>query len=117
MRDYSFFFWPFDKKIVGWDAVGMKCSLFCGFVMLLVVGCAVQPVGPTHVFSVGVDVRTDLTIIEPTTDNRVTWSDVLLQIRDADVVLLGEQHDHAVGHAFRSSKSLELVTTSTIATS
>ena len=99
MRDYSFFFWPFDRKNVGWDAIGMKCWLFCGFVILWVVGCAVPPVGPTHVSAVGVDVRTDLTIIEPTTDNRINWSDVLLQIRDADVVLLGEQHDHAVGHA------------------
>ena len=60
-----------------------------------------MPEGPTHVFDVGVRVREDVVIIEPMSADRVSWSELLFQIDKSDVILLGEQHDHAVGHAIQ----------------
>lgn len=69
------------------------------FFALVGSGCASAPDGPTHVHDVGIEVRTDVAVIEPMSADRVGWSELLFQIDKADVVLLGELHDHAVGHA------------------
>ena len=74
------------------------------FVLLLFFGlfcnaCATTPPTATHVSQVGVDVRADLSIIEPVSADRVDWSELLFQIKGVDIILLGERHDHAVGHA------------------
>ena len=63
------------------------------------VGCGSVPEGPTHVNDVGINVRKDVTIIQPISEKRINWSSFMNSIDGADVILLGEQHDHAVGHA------------------
>jgi uncharacterized iron-regulated protein len=62
-------------------------------------GCASVQSVPTHVSDVGINVRQDIEIIEPPTNQRLNWSSFMERIDGVDVVLLGEQHDHAVGHA------------------
>ena len=72
------------------------------FLLLVAVyGCASLPEGPVHVHDVGIDVRTDLDIINTSSGQRLSWNSFFDFVDDADVVLLGEQHDHAVGHAFQ----------------
>jgi len=66
---------------------------------LLGVGCSIVPNGPTHVSDVGIDVRADVEILDPATGERLGWSDFMARVGGVDVVLLGEQHDHAIGHA------------------
>ena len=86
---------------MGWDAVGMRFILLAVVFLSLPCGCETPPIGPIHVRDVGVDVRNEIAIIEPVSRDYLDWSEVLFQIRQADVVLLGEQHDHAVGHAIQ----------------
>jgi uncharacterized iron-regulated protein len=76
----------------------MKLLLLC-FVAHWAVGCAMAPTAPLHVLNVGVDVRSDCKIINPKTNEHLLWSSLLEQIDGVDIVLLGEQHDHAIGHA------------------
>lgn len=71
------------------------------FLTCIAPGCTSAPDGPLHVSDVGILVREDVAIIEPTSNDRVDWSELLIQIDRADVILLGEQHDHAVGHAIQ----------------
>ncbi len=88
-----------DKDWLRWDAVEMKISF--GFIVffLFLAGCTSAPIGPTHVSDVGILVREDVAIIKPVSAKRVDWSELLSKIHEADIILLGEQHDHAVGHA------------------
>ncbi len=67
--------------------------------VFLAVGCATVPSGPIHVSDVVVDVRVDLEIIDPATNQHMGWDSFMKRIGGVDIVLLGEQHDHAVGHA------------------
>jgi len=62
-------------------------------------GCSTTQKSPTHVLEVGVDVRNDIAVIEPKSGDEFDWAWLLGQIAEADIVLLGEQHDHVVGHA------------------
>jgi uncharacterized iron-regulated protein len=62
-------------------------------------GCTAAPDMPVHVHDVGIQVREEITIIDPASENFVNWSQLFDQLHEADVILLGEQHDHAVGHA------------------
>ncbi len=71
------------------------------FFACIALGCTSTPNGPIHVSDVGLLVREDVAIIEPVSNDRVDWSELLFQIDKADVILLGEQHDHAVGHAIQ----------------
>ena len=77
----------------------MVKTLFVGIFIFVAAGCASVPRGPTHISDVGVSVRTDLEIIEPATNRHISWVEFLVKIDGVDIVLLGEQHDHAVGHA------------------
>ncbi len=77
----------------------MKFSLLISCISLVLAGCKTTNTGPTHVSDVGIVVREGVTIIDPLTNTTVQWSDFMLRIKDVDVVLLGEQHDHAIGHA------------------
>lgn len=72
--------------------------IFC-FAAHGVVGCATVPTAPLHVLDVKIDVRNDIEILDPATNGQLLWSALLEQIDAVDVVLLGEQHDHAIGHA------------------
>jgi uncharacterized iron-regulated protein len=77
----------------------MNYFAFVSFFALLTIGCTSAHEGPTHVRDVGVLVREDISIIEPMSADRIDWSELLFQIDKVDVVLLGELHDHALGHA------------------
>ena len=77
----------------------MVKTLFVGIFIFVAAGCTSAPRGPTHISDVGVSVRTDLEIIEPATSRHISWVEFLVKIGGVDIVLLGEQHDHAVGHA------------------
>ena len=77
----------------------MNYFAFVSFITLLAIGCTSAPEGATHVRGVGVLVREEISIIEPVSADRVDWSELLFQIDGVDVVLLGELHDHALGHA------------------
>ena len=67
--------------------------------LLFINGCSVTQIGPTHVNDVGVFVRKDLPIYQTKTRSIVGWGFLLESIKGVDVILLGEQHDHATGHA------------------
>jgi uncharacterized iron-regulated protein len=60
---------------------------------LLMEGCAAPSKGPPPA------PRDDLEIIEVASGDQLTWSGLLEATADADVVILGEQHDDAVAHA------------------
>jgi uncharacterized iron-regulated protein len=77
----------------------MDKHLFICVLMLTAAGCSAPTKGPTSIASVGLNVRNDLIIIVPTNEKYITWEAMFKKIDDADVVLLGELHDHAVGHA------------------
>ncbi len=77
----------------------MNKHLFLCVLMLAVVGCSTPTKGPTSIANVGVRVRSDLRIIVPINEEHITWEAMLKKIDNVDVVLLGELHDHAVGHA------------------
>ena len=77
----------------------MVKTLFVGIFIFVAAGCTSVPRGPTHISNVNVNIRTDLEIIEPATNRHISWVEFLVKIDGVDIVLLGEQHDHAVGHA------------------
>lgn len=62
-------------------------------------GCSTPQKHSIHVSDVGIDVRSDIAVIDPITGVDGGWDWMLEQISAVDVVLLGELHDHAVGHA------------------
>ena len=64
-------------------------------------GCSAPQKHPVHVLEVGIDVRDDVAVIDPDTGDDVGWKWMLEQISAVEVVLLGELHDHAVGHAIQ----------------
>ena len=84
---------------MGWDAVQMKLHVAILVFVSLMSGCSSVPKGPVSLAEIDVLVREDVTIIKPVSNDRVDWAELLLQIDGVDVVLLGELHDHAVGHA------------------
>lgn len=63
------------------------------------VGCSALQKPPIHVSEIGIDVRRDVAVIDPATGEDAGWGWMLEQVSEVDIVLLGEQHDHAVGHA------------------
>lgn len=67
----------------------------------VVAGCSSLQKNPVHVLDVGIDVRSDVSVIEPQSGDNSGWKWMIEQIVSADIVLLGEQHDHAVGHAIQ----------------
>ncbi|MDP7006076.1 MAG: ChaN family lipoprotein [Phycisphaerales bacterium] len=77
-----------------------KTTVLCSIAIAVVAsGCASVPVGPTSVFDVDIDVRAETTIVQVNSGDIVGWDYLVEAIDGADVVLLGELHDHAVGHA------------------
>ncbi|MBT7657341.1 MAG: hypothetical protein HN568_02930, partial [Phycisphaerae bacterium] len=62
-------------------------------------GCTAPPVARQKITELLIDVRSELMVIDPMNHDFLDWSDVMLQIKKADVVLLGELHDHVIGHA------------------
>ena len=76
----------------------LKTAMLVGF-SLSFLGCASVRKGLVHVNDVGVDVRVDLELIDVVSEKHIDWSSFMDRVAEADVVLLGEQHDHAVGHA------------------
>jgi uncharacterized iron-regulated protein len=103
--------WLIDRRSVGWDALVMKCCYLLVILSCVPLGCGADwnrfsiqfdlPGKITHVSDVEINVRQDVTIIEPTSGDCVGWPELLAQIDRADVVLLGELHDHEVGHAIQ----------------
>lgn len=77
----------------------MLKTIFLCCSLLLFHGCTSVPKSPTSVHDVTINVRTDTTLLIPSTEETVQWAELLRQIDEADVVLLGELHDHVVGHA------------------
>ena len=53
-----------------------------------------KPVQPSTV-----DVRTELRIVSGETGDHLTWSTFIDDVTQADVIVLGEEHDDATGHA------------------
>ena len=77
----------------------MKCWKRVIPVFLVVTGCSSLQKGPVHVLEIGIDVRSNLAVIDPENGDDSGWGWMLERISTADIVLLGELHDHAVGHA------------------
>ncbi len=76
----------------------IKIKVFCS-VLIFSSGCTSVPMGPTCVSDIGIDVRTETTIIQVNSSETVGWDYLLGEIDTASVILLGELHDHAIGHA------------------
>ena len=64
-------------------------------------GCSSLQKSPVHVLEVGVDVRRDVAVIDPENGDESGWGWMIERVSSADIVLLGELHDHAVGHAIQ----------------
>jgi uncharacterized iron-regulated protein len=54
--------------------------------------------GPTTV-PARVDVRELVRVVDGTTGTDLTWSDLMSRLAEHDIVMVGERHDDAVGHA------------------
>jgi uncharacterized iron-regulated protein len=67
----------------------------------LIIGCSTSQRDTTQASAMAstVVVRKNLTIQDGRTGEKISWSALLSHISDADVVVLGEQHDDATGHA------------------
>ncbi len=65
------------------------------------VGCA--PPKQTPVSRSLVNVRSDLTIIDGRSGDHLEWEALLARLSGADVVVLGEQHNDATGHAVQTA--------------
>jgi uncharacterized iron-regulated protein len=64
--------------------------------LLVLGGCAA---GPRHVEpQIPADVRTALAVYEGQSGQRSTWSALMDAVEEADVVIIGEEHDDVVGH-------------------
>ncbi len=71
-------------------------TALAGLLVLLAAGCASSP---TPVSASLVPVRTDLAIRDGRTGGHLKWEALVGQLKGADVVILGEQHNDATGHA------------------
>ena len=65
----------------------------------IVAGCSSPQKSPVHVLEIGIDVRRDIAVIDPADGSKIGWKQMMARLSGADIVLLGELHDHAVGHA------------------
>jgi uncharacterized iron-regulated protein len=79
----------------------MKCWKLTISLVFVVAGCSVQQKNPIHVLEIGIDVRRDITVIDPADGSKIWWEQMMARLSVVDVVLLGELHDHAVGHAIQ----------------
>lgn len=77
----------------------MNKTLFLCLYLLFIGGCSSAPKQLVSVSEVGIHVRTDMHIYTPENGEVSSWSKLMVAIDGADIVLLGELHDHAVGHA------------------
>jgi uncharacterized iron-regulated protein len=82
-------------------AVYMKCWKRVLPLFIVVTGCSSLQKSPVHVLEIGMDVRSDIAVIDPESGDNFGWGWMLELISAADIVLLGELHDHAVGHAIQ----------------
>ncbi|MDP7029681.1 MAG: ChaN family lipoprotein [Phycisphaerales bacterium] len=82
-------------------------AALAGFVTLLVGGCASAP---TPVTASTVPVRTDLVVLDGHTGDHLTWDALVERLGGADVVVLGEQHNDATGHAVQLAVVEDLLT-------
>ena len=55
------------------------------------------------------DARADLIIMDGRTGSQLSWTTALDQLRQADIVVLGEQHDDALGHAVQLAVTEDLL--------
>jgi uncharacterized iron-regulated protein len=77
----------------------IKFLLISTVSVLPLIGCSVQKQPPLSACDLGFDVRNYVETIDPQNGDSMDWEDVMDLVAQADVVLLGELHDHAVGHA------------------
>ena len=71
--------------------------LFLSLFSLL--GCTTPPQAPMSANDLGFDVREYVTITETSGSESVLWKHMMDRVGKAEIILLGELHDHAVGHA------------------
>jgi uncharacterized iron-regulated protein len=74
----------------------VSISIFCLF---SVANCTSPPGGPLSVCDLGFNVREYVTITDTSNGELVDWVALMDRVAGAEIVLLGELHDHAVGHA------------------
>jgi uncharacterized iron-regulated protein len=77
----------------------MNMYMFLYASALFFAGCSHSPKILTSVLDIDIDVRRDVEIIIPASNKNISWETMLKKIDGVDIVLLGEQHDHAIGHA------------------
>lgn len=80
----------------------------CGFA-LLCVSCSSPQRGPLSSEDLGFDVREYTTIFNPSSGETMDWAQVQELVAESDVILLGELHDHAVGHAVQLAITEEVL--------
>ena len=71
-------------------------SLLC---FLSLANCSSPPQKLLSANDLGFNVRQYVTITETNSGENVVWENMMDQIAGAEIILLGESHDHAVGHA------------------
>ncbi len=84
---------PFNNKLI---TIGFTTAL----ISLSLTGCT--GIGRTgDLAGVTVDVRNELLMFDGHSGDPVRWEDLLTRVAAADVTIIGELHDDAVGHAFQ----------------
>ena len=74
-------------------------TMILSVVLLSLIACSSAQKELVSVTNVGINVRTDTHMYTPENGEASSWSALMKTIDGADIVLLGELHDHAVGHA------------------
>ena len=77
----------------------IKFLLISTVSVLSLTGCSAPKQSPLSARDLGFDVRNYVETIDPQNGNSMGWKDVMDLVAQADIILLGELHDHAVGHA------------------
>lgn len=70
-----------------------------GLLAVILTGCnGEQKLSPALLHAASIQPRSDLLMFDVRSGEAITWDDLLARIGEADAVIVGEQHDDAVGH-------------------
>ena len=85
-------------------------SRFCFILMMVVLsGCGTQQKLPQNIHDVRADIKHAVTVFDVQSGDRLPWEAFIVELDDADIILLGELHDHVVGHAVQHAIVSELM--------
>ena len=88
----------------------MKATTHCVLLFLLGLAQGCGATTKTPVTASSVNIRTDLVVIDGRTGDHMTWGAALSRMRGADIIVVGEQHNDATGHAAQLAITEDVLT-------